>query len=77
MLSRQGLKIAINKVEAFPPGCLNREQRERRDIAVGLLYEAYGQMRLDERRLNVDLTRICGFIRYIGIMPLTFAGSAR
>ena len=64
------LRAAIGDLEAFSRAGLTRESRLKVDVALGHLYEAYAQAVLDERRLHVDIARICGFIRYIDAFSL-------
>ncbi|MEI8396187.1 MAG: hypothetical protein WCF85_15740, partial [Rhodospirillaceae bacterium] len=64
MLTRRELRTAIRDLQEFDRRHLTTSQLASVDTTWGLFLEAYAQTVLDERNLNIDVSRICGFTRF-------------
>jgi len=77
MLTRKEIREAIRDLQNFDRGGLTKGQSAMVDTALGLFYEAYAQSVLNARDLDVDVSSICGFIRYVNVIPLNVSLSSR
>ncbi|MEI6985306.1 MAG: hypothetical protein WCK65_04185 [Rhodospirillaceae bacterium] len=77
MLSKDAIRAAIHDLQNFSHNDMTKGQLSIVDNALGLFYEAYAQAVLDEHNLGVNISSICGFIRYVNVIPLNVSMSMR
>ncbi|MEI6557437.1 MAG: hypothetical protein WCO00_03445 [Rhodospirillaceae bacterium] len=77
MMTRHEIKAVIRDLQSFSADGINPDQRTQIDAALGLLYEAYAMAVLQERGIDVDISNICGFVKFVNIIPLKASLSSR
>ena len=77
MLTRQEIKSVIRDLQTFSRGNITSCQHSKIDAALGLLYEAFAMATLHERGIDVDISHICGFVKYVNVIPLNVSRSSR
>ncbi len=77
MLSRHEIKAVIRDLQTFSRSELTPVQRSQIDAALGHLYEAYAMATLHERGIDVDINAICGFVKFVNVIPLNVSRSSR
>ncbi len=77
MATRHEIKSVIRDLQTFSQGNITQEQRAQIAAALGLLYEAFAMATLHERGINVDISSICGFVKFVNVIPLNVSRSSR
>ena len=77
MLTRQEIRSVIRDLQTFSQGNITALQRTKIDEALGLLYEAFATATLHERGIDVDINSICGFVKFVNVIPLNVSRSSR